>query len=75
MSLERKDLRLKLDADIHAGLALISDVTERDMGLIAESLIVEFVRRRLHEASVLTDKAKRLGIAGSDGEFKGSGRE
>lgn len=33
------------------------------------------VIRRLHEANVIADRAKRLGIAGSERERLGSGRE
>lgn len=42
MALERKDLRLKLDPDTHAGLSLIADVTDRDMNEIAEGLIHDY---------------------------------
>lgn len=75
MALERKDLRLKLDADTHAALSLIADVTDREMNEIAEQLIHDYVIRRVHEANVIADRARRLGIAGSARESAGSGRE
>jgi len=71
MALERKDLRLKLDADTHAGLSLIADVTDRDMADIVEQLVNEYVKRRIHEASLIADRARRLGIAGNGGESVG----
>lgn len=65
MSLDRKDLRLKLDADDHAGLQLLADAEDMDMGAWAEALLKREIRRRVHAAIVLAKRAERLGIAGS----------
>jgi|688.fasta_scaffold409247_4 hypothetical protein len=65
MSIERKDLRLKLDADDHAGLQLLADAEDTDMGAWAEQLLKREIRRRVHAAIVLAKKAERLGIAGN----------
>jgi hypothetical protein len=65
MSIERKDLRLKLDADDHAGLQLLADAEDTDMSAWAEQLLKREIRRRVHAAIVLAKKAERLGIAGN----------
>lgn len=64
MSLERKDLRLKLDPDDHAGLALLAEAEESELAAYAERVLVRVIRRRVHGAIALAEKAKRLGIAG-----------
>ena len=65
MSIERKDLRLKLDADDHAGLQLLAEADEVDLSEWAERLLKREIRRRVHAAMVLASKAQRLGIAGN----------
>lgn len=64
MSLERQDLRLKLSADDHAMLALLAEADELGLAELAEQILVRVVRRRVHAAMLIADKAKRLGIAG-----------
>ena len=65
MSLERKDLRIKLDADDHAALQLCADADGgQDLGAWAERVLVRVIRRRVHAAMVLAERAQRLGIAG-----------
>lgn len=64
MSLERKDLRLKLHPDDHQGLALLADSEGRELAEWAERELVKIIRRRVHAAIVLADRAQRLGIAG-----------
>ena len=65
MSLERKDLRIKLDPDDHTGLALLAECDGRDLAEWAERELVKVIRRRVHAAMVLAKKAERLGIAGN----------
>ena len=65
MSLERKDLRLKLDADDHTGLQLLAEADEVDLSEWAERLLKREIRRRVHASIVLANKAQRLGIAGN----------
>lgn len=64
MSLERQDLRIKMDADDHAMLALLAESDELSMAEMAERILVRVVRRRVHAAMVIASKAERLGIAG-----------
>jgi len=78
MSLDRKDLRLRLHPDVHAGLDVLADVEGKQLSDLAEEIIAEWVRRRIHAATVVADRAARLGIAGNPREssgFSGSGRE
>lgn len=78
MSLDRKDLRLKLPPDVHAGLDLLADVDGKQLAELAEEIIEQWVRRRIHVATLVADRAGRLGIAGIPREsagMSGSGRE
>ena len=68
MSLERKDLRLKLDADVHAGLDVLADVSGKQLSELAEEILREVVLQRIHAATVVAAAAKRLGITGSGRE-------
>jgi hypothetical protein len=65
VSLDRKDLRVKLDADDHTGLQLLAEADDVDLAEWAERLLVREIRRRVHAAIVLASKAQRLGIAGN----------
>lgn len=65
MSIERKDLRIKLDADDHTGLQLLAEADQVELGEWAERLLVREIRRRVHAAMVLASKAQRLGIVGN----------
>ncbi len=72
MSLERKDVRLKLHPDDHAALTLLADAEEIDMAVLAERVLVQVLRRRVHAAMLIGDKARRLGLAGRAGDGLGS---
>lgn len=65
MSLDRKDLRLKLDPDVHAALDACADVDRLQLAELAEQVIAEYVRRRVHEANVLAARTARLGFTGN----------
>lgn len=64
MALERKDLRLKLDAADHAALQLLADAEDCQLQDLAERILVRVLRRRVHAAIVVAERAQRLGIAG-----------
>jgi len=68
MALERKDLRIKLDADDHAGLQLLAEADQCDIGEWVENLIVRSLRERFDNASVLVAIAQRSGISGMSRE-------
>lgn len=71
MALERKDVRLKLDADVHTALKEICDVAGVDVGDFCESILVPEIRRRSHEAIELAERLARRGITGNFREFPG----
>lgn len=64
MALERKDVRVKLDADWHAALAGVAEADQCDIGEWVENLIVRSLRERFDSASVLMAIAQRAGLSG-----------
>lgn len=66
--LERKDLRIKLDPEIHGALTVFADVERKELAELAEAVIAAEVRRRVHETTVAAAKLARLGIIGSGKE-------
>jgi hypothetical protein len=65
MAVERKDIRAKLDDDMHAALKAICDIDGVDMGVFIEQLLVPVIQKRVHDAMVLAEKLQRLGMPGS----------
>lgn len=65
MALERKDVRAKLDPDMHAALGVLSEVEGLDIGAFIERVLVDVIYERLHAASVIAQRAERLGISGN----------
>ncbi len=63
MSLDRKDVRVKLDADWHAALAGVAEADQCDIGEWVENLIVRSLRERFDNASVLMAIAQRAGLS------------
>lgn len=72
MSLERKDIRAKLDADIHQALTVLCEVDDVDIGEFVEREILRVVRERLHAATVIAERTRRLGITGNHREDAGA---
>jgi hypothetical protein len=68
MALERKDVRVKLDAQWHGALVAVADAEGSDIGTWVELLIVAELKRRFNAATVLAKHAERLGISGKGGE-------
>lgn len=71
MALERKDIRAKLDPDMHAALSVLCDVDGCDLGEFIEREIVRVVLKRCHAASVIAERTARLGINGNVRESSG----
>lgn len=65
MSLERKDIRAKLDPDVHAALVVICEQKRLEVGEFIEREIESIVLRLIHEASVLAARTAHLGILGN----------
>jgi hypothetical protein len=72
MSLERKDVRFKVAAEMHQALTVLAEVSQVDIGEFVETLVVREVAKRVHEASVIHERTARLGIAGNVREFPGA---
>lgn len=66
MSLERKDVRFKMDPPWHALLVSVAtEADRRDIGEWCEALIVAELRRRVQAATVLARATERMGISGN----------
>jgi hypothetical protein len=75
MSLERKDIRAKLDPDMHRALTVIADAEHADIGEFIERELVRIIRDRVHAATVIAEETAGLGILGKQRELPGiSGR-
>ncbi|WP_424195500.1 hypothetical protein ACMYR3_06090 [Ampullimonas aquatilis] len=68
MSIERKDIRFKLDHEVHEALKVLADVDGRDLCDLLEQLVIEFVDRRVQAATVITSRLARRGLSGNGGE-------
>lgn len=64
MSLDRKDVRIKLDADWHAALVDVAEADQCEIAEWVENLIVRTLQERFDRASVLVEIARRAGISG-----------
>ena len=71
MSLERKDVRFKLAAEMHQALTVLAECAQVDIGEFVEQVVQREVVRRVHEASVIAERTARLGINGKTGESAG----
>lgn len=68
MSLERKDIRAKLDHDTHHALTVLADVDRLDIGEWVEAVLVREIERRVHEATLIANRIPRSGKTGSGRE-------
>lgn len=71
MALERKDIRAKLDPDMHMALTVLCEVDAVDIGEFVERELVKVIRERVHAATVIAQRTERLGITGNGREFQG----
>lgn len=74
MTLERNDLRVKLDADTHSGSSLLANASGRGMAEIVEGLVKDYVTGRIHEAMVVAEQARagdRMESPGKAGNGRG----
>lgn len=64
MSLERKDVRFKMAPDMHAALGVLAELAHVDIGEFCEQIVQQEVMRRVHEATLISQRTERLGITG-----------
>lgn len=74
MALERKDIRAKLDHDMHAKLKAICDIDGVDMGEYIEAVLLPIIEKRVHDAMMLANELARQGITGNNRESSGAAR-
>lgn len=72
MALERKDIRAKLDPDLHAALAVLCEVDQLDIGEFVERELVRVIKERVHAATLIAERTARLGISGINRESRGT---
>ena len=65
--LERKDVRLKLDHDIHEACKAIAETEGMEIAEWVETVISAVVIKRVHSANLVVE---RLTAAGSIGTFR-----
>ena len=68
MSLERKDVRTKVDADVHEAMVRICRARGIEIAAFVESILVPEVKRIVHEANIICSASPLLGKSGSSGE-------
>lgn len=72
MSLERQDIRAKLDPDMKRALQAICDARGITEAEFIENLIVPELQRLVHEASVITDRLHGRGTTGRNRDKPGA---
>lgn len=71
MSLERKDVRLKISAEAHLQLVAIADLNEKDISEFASHLLERALLGEAHSARVTAERMARWGKTGIPGEKPG----
>jgi uncharacterized protein YqfA (UPF0365 family) len=71
MSLERKDIRAKIDPDYHAALLVLCEADHVDLGEFVERELRRVIEQRVHAASLIAARTARLGITGNGRELQG----
>jgi hypothetical protein len=71
MSLERVDVRAKLDPDMHEALVAICDAKGLTHGQFIEDLLVPEIKRLVHEANLIADRLRGPGTTGKNRELPG----
>lgn len=64
MALERKDVRAKLDHDVHAALVVILEADGLEISQFIEAELVKFVSQRVHAAKLIAAGTEGLQIPG-----------
>lgn len=68
MALDRKDVRVKLDAEVHAMLVCVAEVDDADIAVWVEALVAAELKRRVHDARLIADQFPRAPVSGSGRE-------
>ena len=73
MSLDRPDIKYRLDPAYHTALKRICDARGMTLAEFTERLMEREIRLIVHEASLVAQSAADLGIAGNSRESAGTG--
>lgn len=68
MSLDRKDIRAKLEADMHRALVRLAEAEGLDIGEFIERELLIVIRREVHRAMFIASGLQDLGKTGSSRE-------
>jgi hypothetical protein len=71
MSLERQDIRAKLDPDDHRALVAICNIDGVTIAEFIERLVVPVIRKRVHDANLLAHEFPVAGTSGNGRESLG----
>lgn len=74
MSLERKDVRLKLDHDMHAAAKALGDACGMEIAEWCESVLVGIIKKRVHESMVVVSQLEESGSLGTFRDISGGKR-
>jgi hypothetical protein len=64
----RKDVRAKLDAEVHEALVAICEADQVELGEFIEREIERVVRKRVHDAQAIAARVPSWGKSGSGRE-------
>lgn len=65
MSLDKKDVRLKISADAHRELVAIAELYEKDISELASSLLERSLLGESHAAKLYAARVTRWGTSGT----------
>jgi len=71
VSLEKKDVRLKISANAHRELVACADLHEKDISEFASLLLERALLGEAHVARLYAERVARWGKAGTPGEKPG----
>lgn len=72
MSLDRKDVRLKISVEAHRALSAIADLHEKELSEFASFLLERALLGEVHAATVMANRMARWGKSGQAGDLQGA---
>lgn len=75
MAAPRPDVKFYLDQTDHAALKVFADHDNVGMGELTEAVMSEYLRKRVHDASVLAEALGRAGVIQNGQVSAGDGRK
>lgn len=75
VSLDKKDVRLKISAEAHVQLVACADLNEKDISEFGSLLLERALLGEAHIAKLIAERMARWGKAGNPGEKPGTVRK